>query len=154
VMACCVIAMAVVSIVGTKTHRLYTVIAVSVVHCCFNFYALPLIIAKANLFSFLQLTFMLRFPGAISTFYTAGPDCVPGGPHFSLTFYQTVAGVIGVVAAICGIVMFNYIFSKRTYWMTFIVTTLLLVMSSFFDLIIVMRWNKPRVTDYVVFILG
>ncbi|ORC85642.1 pteridine transporter [Trypanosoma theileri] len=27
-------------------------------------------------------------------------------------------------------------------------------MSHFFDLIIVMRWNKPRVTDYVVFILG
>ncbi|ORC90302.1 pteridine transporter, partial [Trypanosoma theileri] len=71
-----------------------------------------------------------------------------------MTFYQTVAGIIGVVASICGITLFNYIFSKRTYWMTFIVTALLLVMSNFFDLIIVMRWNKPRVTDYVVFILG
>ncbi|KAH9578174.1 Biopterin transporter family [Trypanosoma melophagium] len=151
---CCVVVVAVVSIVGTRSNRLCTVVSVSIVLCGFNFYALPLTIAKANLFGYLQKTLILRFPGAISTFYTAGPDCVPGGPHFSLSFYQTVAGIIGVVASIGGITLFNYIFSKRTYWLTFIVTSFLVILANLFDLIVVMRWNRPRVSDHVVFILG
>ncbi|KEG15230.1 pteridine transporter [Trypanosoma grayi] len=153
-MVCCVISVAAVSIAGTRDQLLYTAIAVSVAHCCCNFYALPLIVAKANLFGYLQKASALQFPGSITSFYTAQPDCVPDGPHFNLFFYQTVGGLIGNFASIVGIVMFNYVFSKRTYRMTFVVTVLLGIVASFFDLIIVMRWNSPRVSDHAVYILG
>jgi hypothetical protein len=33
--------------------------------------------------------------GASDYWFTAGPTCVPGGPHFSFSYYLTIASVAG-----------------------------------------------------------
>ncbi|RNF20670.1 putative folate/pteridine transporter [Trypanosoma conorhini] len=148
------VAMALVTLFGNIWALLGACIAVSVFICGFGFFALPLVIAKANLYSFVSTAAYIQLPGALDSFYMAKPDCLPDGPHFSYFFYNTVGSIIGTVCGIAGVVLFRYVFSKRSYRVTFVVTTLVAVVASIFDLIIVERWNRPRVSDHVVYVLG
>ncbi|EAN91522.1 folate/pteridine transporter, putative [Trypanosoma cruzi] len=148
------VVMAIVTVLGDIWSLLYACIAVSVAVCVFGFFALPLVIAKANLYLFLSMASYIQLPGALDSFYMARPDCLPDGPHFSFFFYNTVASIIGNIGGIVGILLFRYVFSKKSYRITFVVTTLVMVVASIFDLIIVERWNRPRVSDHVVYVLG
>ncbi|CBH16017.1 pteridine transporter, putative [Trypanosoma brucei gambiense DAL972] len=149
-----VLVVAVTSVLGSTTYLTVVAIVVSLLHCSFNFYAFPLIIAKANLFGYLQRATSVSFPGALSNFFIAEADCLADGPHFSFAFYQTVGGIISCAASIVGIMLFNYIFSKRTYRMTYLSTLSLGIFSSIFDLVLVMRWNRPHVSDHALYIMG
>nr|CCC94010.1 putative pteridine transporter [Trypanosoma congolense IL3000] len=154
IIALCVLSVATASILGTTTHLLIAAVAASVLHCGFNFFAFPLIIAKANLFCYLQSASSISFPGSISGFFVAAPDCLPDGPHFSFSFFQTVGGILSSATSILGIMLFNYFFSKRTYRMAYFSTLTLIIISSLFDLVIIMRWNRPYVSDHAIFIMG
>ncbi|KPA85309.1 TATE DNA Transposon [Leptomonas pyrrhocoris] len=66
----------------------------------------------------------------------ADADCLPDGPHFSQTFYNTVGAVIGNVAGLLGVYMFSRVFSKQSYRVTLIITTLVQVFASVFDVIL------------------
>ncbi|RNC52002.1 esag10, partial [Trypanosoma cruzi] len=148
------VVMAFVTLLGDIWSLLYACIAVSVFLCVFGFFALPLLIAKTNLFFFISMASYFQLPGALDSFYMAKPDCLPDGPHFSFFFYNTVASIIGSIGGIVGILLFRYVFSKKSYRITFVVTTLVMVVASIVDLIIVERWNRPRVSDHVVYVLG
>nr|UBK24796.1 folate transporter 3 [Trypanosoma congolense] len=154
IIACCVIAVATTSIVGSRLHLLIVAVVVSLLHCGVNFYSLSWIIAKANLFGYVSNASTVSFPGAVTPFLLADHDCVPDGPNFSLFFLQTVGSTLSSITSIVGIVLFNYFFSKRTYRMTYFVTLVLLIVSNMIDLVIVMRWNRPYVSDHVVYLLG
>ncbi|KAG8341856.1 putative pteridine transporter [Trypanosoma vivax] len=148
------ISLVVATIFGSRTQLLYTSVTISFLLCSFAFYALTPVIAKANLYTFISRVAYVQIPGAIDNFYMAKPDCVPDGPHFSYFYYNTVGNIIGTAGGIVGVTMFRYFFSKRSYRLTFVMTTVIEIMASIFELIIVERWNRPHVSDKVVFVLG
>lgn len=153
-MAAGVVTMAIVTMIGTTRQMMYGCVIVSAFLCSSAFFCLPLTAAKANLYIYIQAASYLLIPGALDSFYLAGPECLPDGPQFSQTFYNTVGAVIGNVAGLFGVFMFNRVFSRYSYRLTFIVTTIIYVIASVFDLIIVERWNRPRVNDHAIYILG
>ncbi|AAZ13130.1 folate transporter, putative [Trypanosoma brucei brucei TREU927] len=148
------IGMVLVTVLGTRLQLLITSVVASFTLCGLGFVALPLVIAKANMFTFISRVAYIQLPGAIDNVFMATPDCFPGGPNFSYFYYSTVGNMIGAVGGVIGVTLFRYVFSKRSYRLTFIVTTLIEIVSSIFDIIIVERWNRPYVSDHVVFVLG
>lgn len=155
VMVCSVISMTCVTILGGSYDLLYCSIAVAVVNCSMAFWACSMTIAKAIVFIYLNLLLYLQLPGALDNFYRASETCFPEGPHFSYTFYVTVSAIIGNVGGLVGVTAFTYIFSKQSYCCTFIVTTIVQVIASIFDIIIVKRWNLYiGIPDHAMYILG
>lgn len=156
-----VLALAVASTIGNRYGILAVAASVSIFLGCFSFWALPPVIARASLFAFLNSMMYVQINGPINSFYVApkynedGSACVLDGPHFSYFFYNTISSVIGNAAGVCGVVAFNYIFAKRTYRLTFVVTVLAEVMGSIFDLIIVKRWNEAiGIPDHAMYLWG
>ena len=155
VMVCSVVAMTCVTILGTSWDLFYCAIAVAVVNCSMAFWATPLVIAKAIVFVYFHMLLYLQITGAMDSFYMAKKECYPDGPHFSYVFYTTIASVIGNIGGIAGVTAFSYIFSKHNYCMTFIVTTVIQVVSSIFDIVIVKRWNLAiGIPDHAMYIMG
>ena len=155
VMTAGVIAMTVVTVLGNSYDLLYCSIAVSVVCILLAFYSLPLTIAKTNVYIFLQQLFYLQLPGALDSFYMAPAACLPDGPHFSYTFYTTVGSIIGNVGGLLGVALFTYVFSKMSYRVTMVFATVVQIIASIFDLIIVKRWNVAiGIPDHAMYIMG
>ncbi|KAK7194906.1 putative pteridine transporter [Novymonas esmeraldas] len=155
VMTAGVIAMTVVTVLGNTYDLLYCSIAVSCVCIFLAFFSLPLAIAKANVYIFLQQLLYLQLPGALDSFYLASERCLPGGPHFSFTFYTTVGSIIGNVGGLLGVALFTYVFSKMSYRVTMVFATAVQIIASIFDLIMVKRWNVAiGIPDHAMYILG
>ncbi|GET85991.1 pteridine transporter, putative [Leishmania tarentolae] len=155
VMTCGIITQACVMVLGTRRQLLYACIAIATVFMSGAFLSLPLIVAKAAVFIYLNSLLYMQIPGAIANFYLAKPKCLPDGPHFSYTFYQTVGALITDVGGVTGAVLFSRFFSKRRYAFVFIATTVLQALGSIFDLIIVKRWNiQIGIPDHAMYILG
>jgi folate/biopterin transporter len=155
ILVAAVISMACVTILGNTWDMLYCAVAVTVVICSTVFWAAPLLVAKAAVFDYFDKLLYLQLPGALDNFYMAKPSCYPDGPHFSYVFYTTVATIIGCVGGMIGVAAFTYVFSKQRYAFTFIVTTLVRVLASVFDIIIVKRWNLAiGIPDHAMYLLG
>ncbi|KPA77358.1 putative folate/biopterin transporter [Leptomonas pyrrhocoris] len=155
VMVCSAVAMTCVTILGTTWDLFYAAIAVAVVNCALAFWATPLVIAKAIVFIYFNMLLYLQINGAMDSFYMAKEECYPDGPHFSYVFYTTIAAIIGNIGGMVGVTAFTYIFSKHSYCMTFIVTTIVQVLGSIFDIIIVERWNLYiGIPDHAMYIMG
>ncbi|KAL7710941.1 folate/biopterin transporter [Lotmaria passim] len=155
IMTCAVVAMTCGNILADTLGLLILCVIVSTVCCASSFWALPLVIAKANVFGYLQMVCYLQLPGALDSFYLADGACVPGGPAFSYTFYNTIGAVIGNVAGLAGVTAFNYIFSKHSYRLTVNITTVIQILASVFDIIIVKRWNiHIGIPDHAMYICG
>lgn len=150
----CAIILTVLTIVSSTYQLLYGCIVISVVLCVSGFFLIPVDIMKASLFGWIQLCTYLSIPGALDNFFMADEACLPGGPAFSQTFYQTVGAVIGNVAGLGGVYLFAVIFSKRSYRLTCICTTIITVAAAVFDLIMVKRWNRPHMPDKALYILA
>ncbi|CAC9447310.1 pteridine transporter [Leishmania donovani] len=155
IMTCGITTQACVMVLGTRRHLLYACIGIATVFMAGAFLSLPLIVAKAAVFIYLNSLLYLQIPGALSNFYLAKPKCLPDGPHFSYTFYQTVGALITDAGGVTGAVLFTRFFSKHRYAFVFIATTLLQALGSVFDLIIVKRWNVHiGIPDHAMYILG
>ncbi|KAL7702666.1 folate/biopterin transporter [Lotmaria passim] len=155
VMTCSVITMACVTILGKTWDLLYACVAVSVVCCVCAFLTLPLVIAKANVFTYFDFVLYISLPGVLDTFYVAKESCVPGGPQFSYSFYNTVGAVIQNVAGIIGVTMFTYVFSHMRYQIVICITVTLRVVASIFDLVMVERWNiYIGIPDHAMYVCG
>ncbi|CCW72161.1 unnamed protein product [Phytomonas sp. Hart1] len=139
-----------------KLWLLIICIVVSLVCSVMSFWALPLIIAKAIVMIYLNMVLYIRLPGLLDSFYLAKENCLPDGPHFSNTFYNTIAvGIIGNLAGLVGIMVFRYVFLRWRYRLCLVVTTLLWVAASVFDLIMLKRWNvKIGIPDHVMYVCG
>lgn len=150
-----VVALTVLTIIGTTYQLLYGCVAISLVLCVVGFLCIPTTIMKANLFGWIQLTSYILIPGALDNFYMASSACLPEGPHFTQTFYNTIGAVIGNCAGLVGVYLFATVFSKRSYRLTCICTTIIQVVASLFDLIILKRWNTAiGIPDHAMYILG
>ncbi|KAK7197725.1 putative pteridine transporter [Novymonas esmeraldas] len=150
-----IVAQSLVTVYGTSRDLGWSSLAVAVVCCGMAFWSCTFVTAKAICFVFLDMLLYIQISGATDSFYMAPKSCLPDGPHFDYVFYTTIGSVIGNLGGIAGVMCFSYIFSKRSYWFTFIFTTIIKVVSSVFDIIIVKRWNVHiGIPDHAMYILG
>jgi len=120
------------------------------------FWALPFVVAKTGLFSFINQALYIAITSPLNGFYLENPPCRGQDyPQFSYFFFNTISGVIGNTAGLLGVVGFAFIFSKQSYRVTIIITIIAQVVGSIFDLILVERWNIDiGIPDHVMYIFG
>uniref|UniRef100_A0A0A9YGS9 Uncharacterized protein n=1 Tax=Lygus hesperus TaxID=30085 RepID=A0A0A9YGS9_LYGHE len=138
VMTMSVIALLCGNILATRRVLLIISMCCAFIIICMSFWALPLITAKVNVYSFFSQVVYLQFSVG-GYFFLADEACVPGGPHFTYAFYNTIATVIGNIASLIGVVLFTYLFSKKTFQFASITTNVIRVIAGVFDIIIIKR---------------
>eukprot|EP00747_Dinoflagellata_sp_TGD_P082956 gnl/TRDRNA2_/TRDRNA2_161902_c0_seq2.p1 gnl/TRDRNA2_/TRDRNA2_161902_c0~~gnl/TRDRNA2_/TRDRNA2_161902_c0_seq2.p1 ORF type:complete len:447 (+),score=46.62 gnl/TRDRNA2_/TRDRNA2_161902_c0_seq2:83-1423(+) len=144
----------VLAIVGSTHTQLVGSVALTFCLCSYSFYALPRTMAMANLYMTLNCTAYLDLSGPLAYYYTAGPNCVPGGPNFSYSYYLAVSTFIGGIAGMLGSILLQ---SMRTWSFrkAFAMTTVVQVVASVFDLVIVNRLNLVfGISDEVMYLFG
>ena len=120
---------------------------------CYMF--LPRAAFKANAFFVGHSILYINISGLLDYWYTAKPNCVPDGPHFSYSYYQTFAGIAGNVSGFLGVFVFEAWLNKWTFRRVFYLTTALKITASIFDLIMVYRWNvRVGIPDEVAYMMG
>jgi hypothetical protein len=116
---------------------------------------LPPMLARCNFYMFLSSVLYVNVGGAQDFWFTADDTCVPGGPAFDYTYYNTYTAIIGAVTGWLGIVAFQATMSGWTFRSLFWVTTVFQVVASAFDLLMIGRVNKSfGVSDKVFYMLG
>lgn len=119
------------------------------------FFAFPPLIARLALFQVVASVSRPSMGRALEYFYTASEQCVPGGPHFSYSYYIGVAGIVSSVAMLCATFLYTHTLSGMRYRRVFIVTTLLRCLAGCSDFWIVKRWNvKMGISDSMAYLLG
>ena len=155
VMAVAALGMALVNLFGTYLAQSIYAVCASITLCTAGFFCLGPTLAKANLYMFLTNALYISTDGALDYFYTAGEDCVPGGPAFSYTYYVTWANVVGSICSIAGVALFQRTMSSWNFRPVFWVTTIIKVCAAMIDIVIVNRWNKAiGIPDEVTYMLG
>ena len=145
----------VVHLVGTETQQLVYAISASVALCWLSHWALPPVLSKSNIYMFLCNVLYIQVSGAQDYFYTAGPDCFPGGPNFSYSYYSTFTVVVGSVAAWIGVVIFQAWMRDWKFRKVFWTTTVIRVVGSIFDIAIATRSNlRFGLSDKLVYMFG
>ena len=154
------------SLYGSNVTRLVYGLVTGVALNVAAFWVLPRAMAKANVYMFLtQMTYIL-LTGALDYFYTgktssecaASATCrcyVREGPHFSATYYLTVAQVLAAVAGWLGVTAYQSLLSSWRFRPVFWFTTVVRCIGAGFDLVMIQRLNiRFGVPDKIFYILG
>ena len=155
-MATAAMGLAVVDLIAKPVIRLiYAVIASSLL-CGVGFWALPSMVAKANVYMFCTQAFYIILNGPLDYFYTApnkvdclakhtngdGCDCwVEDGPSFDYVLYLTTAQLLSTAAGSIGVAIFQGWMNNWKFRTVFWTTTLLRNFGALFDVIITARLN-------------
>lgn len=91
---------------------------------------LPRQLALCNFYMFVSSVLYINIRGAQDFWFTADEKCVPGGPAFDYTYYNTYTAVVGAFTGWVGIVIFQTYMSGWTFRKLFWVTTILQVLFS------------------------
>jgi len=155
VMAVGALGLAFVSLLATPAVQAMYSISASAVLCVAAHFALPTLLARANLYMFLTSAFYVAIPGALDFFYTADEACVPGGPHFDMSFYLSWTALVGSVAGAVGVAAFQAFLSRAHFRTAFWTTCMVKVAASLFDLVLIKRWNlRFGIGDKLMFLAG
>jgi len=143
------------ALLGDTYQRLgYTLIS-SVILCLIMHFHYPTTLARANLYMFLKEALYIQMAGALDYFYLADEVCLPGGPAFSYTYYQTFTQIVGYVASALGVVAFQTFFGRSKFRTAFYVVIGIKILASLFDIWIVTRANRAMgIPDQVAYMLG
>ncbi|CAN8068551.1 unnamed protein product [Agarophyton chilense] len=128
----------------------------SIVHNFGWHFALMLTSVYIGLKGFIfQLALNTQLPFFKSLGVTGAEECVPGGPHFSFTYYVTYASLVGSIAGAVGVAVFQRYLSRGYFRTAFWTTCLVKLAASAFDIAIVKRYNLSfGVPDKMAFLLG
>jgi folate/biopterin transporter len=147
--------LAVLTLLAARTVILVGLIIMSIIALGTGFLVLPIVIAKANLFMFLRELVYLQIDGILDYYYTADEVCLPDGPHFSYSYYQSLANIITNVAGLLGTVLFQRFFLRGTFRQIFWITTFMKIAASLIDIVIVKRWNESvGIPDKATYLFG
>lgn len=120
-----------------------------------SFRVLPAVTAKANLLIFFINALSPQVFGPLNYFYQAPPECVPGGPNFSNTYYITWNGIVSSVAQLAGVFVFHKFLSKMAFRRVFHAAVALTIVAALFDIVLVERWNIAlHIDDKVAYLAG
>lgn len=153
-MALGVVVVGIVAAMGSHHTQLVVTLAVAVSLSWCSFKALPRTLARSNLFMMIQQAACIDLSGVLAYYYTAGPNCVPDGPHFSYTYYLSVSSFVAAVGGGLGSVLFQGMRSW-SFRSAFCMATMVQVVASLFDLVIVQRWNvMVGLSDKATYLFG
>jgi hypothetical protein len=116
-MAALALGNAVIDVVFAGEHLWQAVYAISaaVVLSCMAFVCLPRQLAMCNFYMFIAHVLYIGIGGAQDYWFTASEKCVPGGPAFDYTYYNTYTAVVGSFTGWIGIVIFQGFMSGCVY---------------------------------------
>eukprot|EP00047_Mylnosiga_fluctuans_P003367 m.228796 g.228796 ORF g.228796 m.228796 type:complete len:516 (-) comp11791_c0_seq1:56-1603(-) len=144
-----------VSMFAGDTAVLVYALLSSAAMCALGFAVLPRMLAQCNLYMFLVSAMYIQIDGALDYFYTSDNECVPDGPDFSFTFYNTWSQIVQAIFGGIGVVLFQTWMNGWRFRRLFWVPTLLRVAASLVDIFIVKRWNKAiGMSDESAYMLG
>ena len=165
-MSASAVGLSVLSLYGSNVVRLAYGLVTAAALNAGAFLVLPRAMAKANVYMFFtQCTYVL-LTGALDYFYTgktaeqcaASATCrcyVREGPHFSATYYLTVAQVLAAVAGWLGVTAYQSLLSSWRFRPVFWVTTVIRCIGAGFDLVMIQRLNlRVGIPDKIFYILG
>jgi hypothetical protein len=116
---------------------------------------LPKQLARCNFYMFVSSFLYVNVGGAQDFWFTADEVCVPGGPGFDYTYYNTYTAIVGSITGWVGIVLFQATMSGWSFRRLFWVTTVLQVVASAFDLLMIARVNRAMgISDKLFYMLG
>lgn len=119
------------------------------------FYAFPPVIARVALFQILFSAGQINIGSAMDYFYTASETCLPGGPHFSYKYYITYTGLISATFSLFAVIAYQVLFGKWRFRSILLFGSVLGIIASMFDLVLIMRWNVAwGVPDKWFYVLG
>ncbi|KAF4687579.1 hypothetical protein FOZ60_003800 [Perkinsus olseni] len=134
--------LAIYSIIETQLHRKCLaagVLGVAVVSL-FTLLTRPLI-AKQNLFMFIQNCMHFGTHGASFYFFTDTPEQYPEGPHFDTVFYTTTLGVVASVCSLGGMYLYNRYMKHWHYPWIFSFSSILCSTVGLLNIIVYTRFN-------------
>jgi hypothetical protein len=133
------------------------VLFVSVATCA-TFFTFPTsnrMIGRIALFQ--AITYLSRpsLGSAMDYFYTADATCLPNGPHFSMSYYIFITGVISTIAGIFSIVIYQRTLNNVKFRIVLIITSIIQGLAGLSDLILVWRLNvRMGIPDKWAYIIG
>ena len=97
----------------------------------------------------------IKLGSVLGYFYTADEQCLPDGPHFSYTYYITVAGIVGSIVNLVAVMLYQSYLSSCRFRPALMCTILAGAIAPVMDIILIKRWNLALgISDKVFFILG
>lgn len=130
-----------------------------IVLVCFSVTLSP-VIAKFNAFTLIQTACMLSTNSAAFYFYTdteeqyPATENSPGGPHFSMLFFNSGIGTVGAVCSLIGIWSYQRYLSKWRYRSLLVCTNLVYSLLAAADCVVFSRLNRQLGIPDEVFVLG
>jgi len=148
--------LAVVSAYLSRTVGIAAVALVLLLVLVVSYRILPRIVANLVCYTILTRASSPSIRSALQYFYTASPDCLPDGPHFSYTYYLTYNGIIGEIFMLTAIVVYQAYLSRWSYQSVLFFTLFLSCSGRLVDVAMVLRWNITTfgIPDSVFFLLG
>ncbi|CEM16026.1 unnamed protein product [Vitrella brassicaformis CCMP3155] len=141
------LALALAGLVGPPETKLAVAVGGSLILLPLAFRVLPWRLACVNVYLFVS--------GATDYWYTAGPECVPGGPHFTYTYYQSFAHIVSTFGCMLGLFFFHSFIRNWRMRKAFWATTIIKTAACSLDIFILLRWNvRVGIPDKVAFIFG
>lgn len=136
--------------IGTAVVVLLFLVVLMLSYCM-----LPRVIADVVAYTIITKSSAPSLRSALQYFYTADDECLPGGPHFSYTYYITYNGIVGEIFMLTAIVFYQYYMSNWSYRSVLLTTLVLASAGRLVDVILVMRWNLLLgIPDHVFFLFG
>lgn len=112
-------------------------------------------VTEVALYQVISIISQPSMGSALDYFYTATPDCLPDGPHFSYAYFITFAGLVGNIIGLLGVVFYQRFLSQLRFRPILLLTTIFGSIAGISDLIIVMRWNVALgISDKWAYLLG
>lgn len=119
------------------------------------FATFPRIVADLALYQVLVTLSRPSLSSALDYFYTGDATCLPGGPNFSYAYYQTIVGIVSELAALAGVLSYQWLLGGMRYRRVVLLTGCLRSISGASDLWIVLRWNIALgIPDKVAYMIG
>ena len=148
---------AMVDLVFFDAHNWQAVYAAvgSVVLCILAFHCLPRQLAKCNLYMFISSILYINISGSMDFWFTADEECVPGGPAFDYTYYNTYASLVGSVTGSIGIALFQALMGDWNFRTVFWTTTAIGMVAASFDMVMIARLNVHLgISDKAFYMFG
>lgn len=145
----------------TGTHYPWSTFSLAVL-CAFGLHGFAYLaledknIWTYNLFMFLIEATYVNISGAQDYWFTAGPECVEDGPHFSLTMYTTVVSIMSAIAGIGGSLLYTRTLIHWTFRSAMQTAIVFHAMTAITDIILAKRWNLTHLglSDDIFFLFG